>query len=166
MTTDHLKIPKTLKEVILWVHPEGRVVGSLFLREQSVHHAGAEEPLEVLNQGEHFVVLQREEPTELRFYNRASIIRVEYPGDKPPCDGAQGTKALPCQLNMMDGSLIAGTICEPLPPDHSRLFDYLNRDPDRFIRIYLDEQTVCLVNKAYIIQVSPPPGETWLAETE
>ncbi len=161
MTKDRLKIPKKLKEVTLWVHPEGRVVGSLFLREQSVNHAGEEEPLEVLNQAEHFIVLQRDQPEELRFYNRASIIRLEYPGDPTPCQAGGDIAPLPCQLHMMDGSLIGGTICEPLPPDHSRLFDYLNRDSDRFLRMYVDEATVCLVNKSYIIQVSAAKGETW-----
>ena len=165
MSKDHLKIPKKLKEVTLWVHPEGRVIGALFLREQSVHHAGEEDPLEVLNQPEHFVVLQRDRPEELRFYNRASIIRVEYPGAWPSDDAEAKATPLPCQLHMMDGSLIAGTIHEPLPPEHSRLFDYLNRSSERFARIYLDDQTTCLVNKAYIIQVSAPEGETWRWES-
>lgn len=162
---DRLKIPKKLKEVTLWVHPLGRVVGSLFLREQSVDHAGEEEPLEVLNRSDHFIVLHRDSPEELRFYNRASIIRVEYPAaDTPPCKPHGTTEVLPCQLHMMDGSLIAGTICEPLPPDHARLFDYLNRDVERFIRIYLDDSVVCLVNKSYIIQASPAKGDTWSTE--
>lgn len=164
MSSDRLRIPKKLKQVTLWVHPLGPVIGSLFLREQSVKHAGEEEPLEVLNQVEPFVVLQRDEPDELRFYNRGSIIRVEYSGEIPGPETARHMTALACQLHMMDGSLLKGTIYEQLPPDHSRLFDYLNQDSERFIRMYVDESTICLINKSYIIQVNAAKGESWNSE--
>ena len=32
MQPESLKVPKRLKQVRLWVHPEGGVVGNLFLR--------------------------------------------------------------------------------------------------------------------------------------
>ena len=83
MLRDRLKIPKKLKLVTLWVHPEGRVVGSLFLRPQSANRAGEEEPLEVLNTADPFLVLKRDQPDELRFYNKSSVVRVEYDDDGP-----------------------------------------------------------------------------------
>ena len=54
----------------------------------------------------------------------------------------------------MDGSLIDGEIIEVLHPDHARLYDYLNQAEDRFIRLYIGETQVCMVNKNYIIQVT------------
>ena len=84
MLRDQLKIPKKLKLVTLWVHPEGRVVGSLFLRPQSANRAGEEEPLEVLNTADPFLVLKRDQPDELRFYNKSSVVRVEYDDDPAP----------------------------------------------------------------------------------
>lgn len=148
MSNDTLKVPKRRQPVTLWVHPEGRVLGSLFLREQSPNHAGPEQPLEVLNQCMPFVVIQRQQPDELRFYNMRAIIRVEYPADAEP---ATETPALDCQLQMMDGSLIRGQIREQLPPDQARLLDYLNRSDECFIKLIMEEGTVYLVNKAYII---------------
>ena len=50
MSTDILKVPKLKQQVSLWVHPEGQVIGSLFVREQSPEHAGPETASEVLNQ--------------------------------------------------------------------------------------------------------------------
>ena len=41
MSSDDLKVPKLKQKVTLWVHPEGQVVGSLFVREHSPDHAGA-----------------------------------------------------------------------------------------------------------------------------
>lgn len=150
MDTDLLRIPKILKPVTFWVHPEGRVLGCIFLRQQSALHAGEETPLEALNHPEPFIVLKRENPKEVRFYNRKSIIRVEYEGRDYQI--ATAIKPLSCNLHMMDGSLITGSIHEPLHPNKARLLDYLNKQEDTFIKIRASERTV-LINKTYIIHV-------------
>ena len=152
MSNDILKVPKIRKQVTLWVHPEGRVVGSLFLRTQGVERAGEQEPLEVLNQDQNFLVVQLRDPYELRFYNRRSIIRVEY--EEAPGRALAEVKPLPCELHMMDGSLISGLIKEPLPPDRSRLFDYLNRTDERFLKVHVEGGMVYLVNKTYILHAT------------
>ncbi len=150
MHEDSLKVPKILKNVVLWVHPEGRVLGSLYLRQQSMQHAGQETVLEALNKKEPFVVFKRFEPNELRFYNRKSIVRVEYSGREYQV--ARSIKPLNCQLQLMDGALFKGTIQEPLHPNQARLLDYLNKNDDTFIKLHVDELTV-LINKSYITHV-------------
>jgi hypothetical protein len=152
MTTynELLKVPKTLKQVTLWVHPEGRDIGSIFLRQHSINHAGSEQPLEALNRSDAFIAVQRENPDEMRFYNRKSIIRVEYEGKDKQI--ATAIKPLPCHLHMMDGSLISGLIEEPLHPNQARLLDYLNKPEDNFIKMSVDGNTL-LINKSYIIHV-------------
>ena len=157
MATDLLKIPKIKRQVSMWVHPEGQVIGSLFLREQSVNHAGVEEPIEVLNKDKAFIVLDREE-SQVRFYNRNAIIRVEYEETRPTPGPEQ--KIIPCQLTMMDGALFNGEIRETLAPDRARLFDYLNHEQARFIKLYTDTNQICLVNKSYIINVATEASNT------
>jgi len=153
MHRDRLKIPKRLKQVTMWVHPEGRVVGSLFVRPQSVSTPGEEEPLEVLNTGDPFLVLKREELEELRFYNKSSVVRVEYDEDKPlPLPNIE---PMPCTIHLMDGSIIAGAIRRALPPDRSRLFDYLNLQEELFVKIYCNDGSICVLNKSYIACVTP-----------
>ena len=150
MNNEHLIVPKSLKPVVFWVHPEGQVPGHLYLRKHSTQHAGEELPLEALNHTEPFIVFKRTNPDELRFYNRKSIIRVEYSGlDKQK---TRAIRPLPCHLQMMDGSLISGTIEEPMHPNKARLLDYLNNPDDTFIKLHVDGNTV-LVNKSYIIHV-------------
>jgi hypothetical protein len=61
-------------------------------------------------------------------------------------------RPLPCVLQMMDGSLINGTIEEPLHPNRARLLDYLNNPDDTFIKLHMEGNTT-LVNKSYIIHV-------------
>ena len=151
MSTDILKVPKLKQQVSLWVHPEGQVIGSLFVREQSPEHAGPETASEVLNQDAPFIVLQKDNPDELRFYNRNSIIRVEY---KSQSESTDNTTQLSCSLNMMDGSLIEGTTRENLPPDYSRLFDYINQENSHFIKLYFADNEICLVNKSYIVNIT------------
>ncbi|HEY5604081.1 MAG TPA: hypothetical protein VIM41_13325 [Gammaproteobacteria bacterium] len=150
MESELLIVPKLPRAVTFWVHPEGRVLGSIFLRRQSVHHAGQETPLEALNHPEPFIVFQRENPDQLRFYNRKSVIRVEYQGKDH--DVATAIKPLSCQLSLMDGSCLSGSIREPLHPNRARLLDYLNKRADQFIKLQVDDNTV-LVNKNYIIHV-------------
>ena len=153
MLREGLKIPKKLKLVTMWVHPEGQVVGSLFVRPQSVSTSGEEEPLEVLNTGDPFLVLKREELEELRFYNKSSVVRVEYDEDKPM--SLPDIEPLQCTIHLMDGSVIAGSIRRALPPDRSRLFDLLNLHEELFVKIYCEDGTVCVLNKSYIACVTP-----------
>jgi hypothetical protein len=153
MPRDLLKIPKTLKEVRLWVHPEGRIIGSLFVRTQSTSMAREEEPVELLNRPEPFVVLHVGERETVRFYNKASVVRVEY-RDEQPLDLPE-MASLHCGLHLMDNSTMEGHIRKPLPPDRARLFDYLNLTDERFVKVELGDGDICLVNKAYIVSVTP-----------
>jgi hypothetical protein len=153
MLREHLKIPKNLRKVTLWVHPEGLVVGSLFLRLQSANMPGEEDPLELLNTEDVFLVVKIEQPDELRFYNKSSVLRVEY--DEDTSAPFLMSEPLQCTLHLMDGSFISGIIRKPLSPDRSRLFDFLNLRQEQFMKIRSDDGRVCIVNKSYIVSVTP-----------
>jgi len=153
MYPQSLKIEKKLREVTLWVHPEGLVVGSVFVRLQSPDSSIEEDPAEVLNAPEDFLVLRRDPEREIRFYNKNSIVRVEYDAEEQIT--FPDVKPLDCTLRMMDGSHIQGSIRKPLPPDRARLLDYLNRDEERFVKVDTPEGRVYLVNKPYIVCAFP-----------
>ncbi|MFW5452310.1 hypothetical protein [Thioalkalivibrio sulfidiphilus] len=155
MDSEALKIPKKLKHVRLWVHPEGPVVGAIFLHCQSDHHEGEERPEEAMNGPEPFFVFRGGSDDDLRFYNKHAVVRLEYtpePGQGVP----EGSVALRTRLHLMDGSTLEGVIREMLVPEHARLFDYVNIFEDRFVRLFMDDDaTITLVNKAYIVRVTP-----------
>jgi len=153
---DELIVPKQRREVRLWIHPEGRVVGSLFVR-AATDTEPEQRIAESLNEGQPFIALMRENPKELRFYHRASILRVESSSSPPPA----GERVIEhrCELGMMDGSFITGTLTRPSPPDRSRLFDFLNRGEERFLEVFLDDGTTLVINKAYVIFVRPTDEE-------
>jgi len=144
-----LKIPKVQQRVTLWVHPEGRVIGSLYLTQSDELN---EQPADLLNQKKAFLVVNREDPNELRFYNRNTIIRVEYEASPESVTepDSEEIHVIPCQLHMMDGSLISGEIREQMPADYPRLFDYLNQQDCRFVKLQVDSNMVYLVNKSYV----------------
>lgn len=147
MGSDKLVVPKQLSQVTLWVHPEGIVEGALFV---SIEHdpSHPEDPAQVLNHTSPFIVVRRENPDELRFYNKSSIVRVHYRANESTTPDLQ---PLRCTLHMMDGSLLRGEIRRELPPDRSRFYDFLNLEKERFAKLYLEEDQVCLVNKSYIV---------------
>lgn len=155
MAVKPLRIAKARRQVSMWVHPEGLVKGAIFVA-IGQDNSSQEDPRNVLNADKPFLVLYREQPEEVRFYNRSAIVRVEFEGDRPTDDA---TTVIPSRVHMMDGSMIEGDIIEVLPADHSRLYDYLNQAQERFIRIFTDNSQICMVNKHYIIQVTTP-GES------
>ena len=143
-----LKIPKREQSVALWTHPDGLVHGAIYLQIADTDGACAEDPWAVMNGPEDFLVVRRRDPDELRFYNKASLIRVEY--DENELYVAEAGKDLPCRVHLMDGSLIDGTMRKSLPPERSRLYDYMNTDNPRFLKLYVEGASVCLINKSYV----------------
>ncbi len=147
-----LRVPKKLKEVMLWVHPSGPVVGAIFLSSHG-ERGGTQDPLDVMNHAQPFVVLSREDTDETFFYNKNSVVRVEYADRQAPEPAS--SVALACRLHMMDGSIIDGLIREALPPENCRLLDYMNIVDAKFIKLHVDGHYRCLVNKSYIVRIVP-----------
>jgi hypothetical protein len=147
------QIPKALRQVTLWIHQEGRVIGSLFLSLHTKSGAGLEDPFDALHEPTPFLALQCTAPHGLRFYNKQAIVRVEYQEEE--ASSWESATMLCCQLSMMDGSRLEGTVRHPLPPSRARLYDYLNMTEERFAKLYMEDGSVCLVNKSYIVCVSP-----------
>lgn len=151
MIDDSFKILKREEPVTLWVHPDGPVKGAFFLQEQSDRSDRPEHPIEVLNRDHPFVVLHCHDPDETRFYGKRAIVRVHH---EPMTGETESTDltVIPCEFRLMDGSSVAGEIREFLLPEHRRLFDYLNQRGEPFLRVHLEDDSICLINKAYIVQ--------------
>ena len=152
MDDNSLKIPKKPMPVTLWVHPEGRVVGSIFL-----HLPGAdatmEQPVDVMNEKTDFLAVQREAPDGVVFYNKGSIVRLDYwdAGEASCADG----QPLPCRMLMMDGSVIDGALSKAAPVERSRLYDCMNDPSERFLKLRTGANEIVLVNKSYVVSISP-----------
>jgi hypothetical protein len=151
VTVAQLRIPKKQQPISLWIHPEGQILGAVFVQIPTANDAATENPCDVLNNQAPFLVVMRDDLGGPRFYSKRSVVRVEYYG-KPPEEA--GLTRIGCRLLLMDGSFLEGDIIEGLPSDHSRLFDYLNQEDQRFVRIYAPGERIWMVNKAYVVHLS------------
>jgi hypothetical protein len=149
-----LKIPKLEKPLRIWAHPDGLVLGSIFLHMPEPDRPQGEDPWTVMNDAADFLVVRLSEPDAIRFYNKASLIRIEYSEDDLYV--SDSGKDLPCRVHMMDGSIIDGAMRKALPPERSRLYDYMNTDNPRFLKLHVDGKTVCLINKSYVGYIATP----------
>ncbi|MGH8502845.1 MAG: hypothetical protein ACREVE_10330 [Gammaproteobacteria bacterium] len=172
MNNDTLKIPKKLQQLELYVYPDGKVIGSIYLHLQSSRHTGEEKPEEMVNQPEPFLVVRCKEPDSFRIYNKKFIIWIKYHNNEQAQESTAlmrlgpdrhmldlsaemaGFVRLNCQLYLVDRSKLSGVIEEFLPPGHQRLFDFVNNNASAFVKLYLESGEICLVNKAYIVRLS------------
>ena len=146
------KIPKTLRPVTLWVHPEGQVLGSLFLHMPTNELVDGEQPVDALNEPGDFLPIKRDENDGVRFYNKSAIVRVSF-WDEGRRYADQG-RPQPCRLTLMDGTVLYGEVCKAAPEERSRLYDYLNDSHERFFELHGGSGEVILVNKSYVVSFS------------
>ena len=146
-------VPKALKRVRMWIHPEGQVLAGIYLISERPGEIPAELPIELLNKPQPFFACQCGGSEDLRFYNKNALVRMEYEADTE--DAMPADVSLNGEFSLMDGSAFTGAIRENLPPDRRRLLDYLNVHVERFIRIFVDDGKVVLLNKAYIVRAIP-----------
>ncbi len=156
-----LQVPKKQMPVTLWVHPEGQVLGAIFLHLPHPDQAAGEQPWDVLNEAADFIVVKRDSPEELCFYNKRSIVRVEFWGGG---DESAGGRPLACRINLMDGSVLDGQIVKALPQGRSRLYDYMNDPAERFLKLCLPGGGVVLLNKNYVVSILPLQPEALAAQ--
>ena len=154
MDHNSLVIPKKQVPVTLWVHPEGRVQGSMFVHTTGSDSTREEQPSDVINEAGDFVVIEREDLDETRFYNKSSIVRLHFQDEarSPVNEGRPQS----CRITMMDGSLIEGEICKATPVERSRLYDYMNDTGERFLKVRSGGAEVLLINKSYVVYISAP----------
>ncbi|OBS09633.1 hypothetical protein [Acidihalobacter prosperus] len=146
-------VPKALKQVRMWIHPEGQVLAGIYLVSDHPGELPAELPIDLLNQPAPFLACQCH-GGELRFYNKNALVRMEYESEDESLRAAD--VVLRGEFGLMDGSVFVGAIRENLPPERRRLLDYLNVNVERFIRVFLEEEArVALINKAYIVRAIP-----------
>jgi hypothetical protein len=163
MDDSSLKVPKQQIPITLWIHPEGFVLGSMFVHLPGADALHAEQPWDVINEPADFVAIKRDDPDEVRFYNKSSIVRMQYASEATPA--SHDGQPLSCQITMMDGSLIDGEICKATPVERSRLYDYMNDTGERFLKLRAGGE-VLLVNKSYVVYIRASDAQEHGSEHE
>jgi hypothetical protein len=146
---DELRVPKhkTAVDVIL---PGGAVRRmALFLAEAAPDHAGPEVPLDLLNGRDDFIPAFDEAAGGMSFLHRPGVpvVRVARALDATEEDVTLPTEH-DVEVQLTDGTALAGLVSYVRPADRTRLVDVLN-EPHPFFRLLLGDQ-VAYVNKRHV----------------
>lgn len=151
---EELRVPKRRVpvEVVLPGGAARRV--ALFLAEAAPGHDGPERPSDLLNGAGTFVPALDEDGGEMTFLHRGSIALARVPPDAEPEPG--GGFTIPTEheveVRLLDGTRLGGLVTYVLPPERSRLGDFLCQ-PEPFFRL-LERGGVTLVGRAHVASVS------------
>jgi hypothetical protein len=152
---DDLRVPKRRveAEVLLAGGATRRV--AVFLADTAPGHAGGERLSDLLNGREDFIPAFDVALGAITFLNRTGVILARVDG--PVESEREGDVTIPSEheveIALLDGSSLRGLVSYILPPDRSRLNDFLNASPP-FFRL-LEPGAVALVNKRHVARVVP-----------
>lgn len=146
---DELRVPKHKTEVEVLL-PGGAVRRmALFLAEAAPDHAGPEVPLDLLNGRDDFIPALDAAAGAMTFLHRPGVpvVRVAR-----ALDAAEEEVTLPTEheveVQLVDGTTLAGLVSYVRPADRTRLVDVLN-EPHPFFRLLQGDQ-VAYVNKRHV----------------
>lgn len=154
---DEHRVPKRRVSIEIAIAHAGRRSVSVFLSEFASHHAGPERVSDLLNGDADFIptVVQGSDTTT--FFQRLGLLCAWV----APDEEAQATEGPPptehgLELTFSDGTVIRGQVGYVLPPERSRLIEFLNEAPAFFRLLAADR--VALINKRHVTQVVPLDG--------
>ena len=130
--------------------------GQLYVMERVSQHDGPETVLEMLNRQEAFFAFRPEAGAELLLVSKMHAVSVSLDSQAPIADPARlsAAKLLGLEIVLAGGSMLSGWASAELPPEHSRLLDYLNASLDPFFALWTHASTH-YVNRAHVLYARP-----------
>ncbi|HUL02919.1 MAG TPA: hypothetical protein VLV16_06780 [Gemmatimonadales bacterium] len=128
--------------------------GQVFVAERVPQHDGPETVLEMLNRPEPFFAFRPEETSKgdaFIFISKVQAVSVAQHRQAPISDPARlsAAKLIGLELVLADESTLAGWASVELPPEQSRLLDYLNASNDPFFAVWTHAATH-YVNRGHV----------------
>ncbi|WP_373048879.1 hypothetical protein [Vulgatibacter sp.] len=150
-----LRVPKQRVEVEVLLPGGGTRKVAVFLSEFASGHAGGERLSDLLNGSAAFFPAVEEGSDEIAILNRTAIAvaRVASSVERDIASEFTLPTEFEVEITLVDGSSLTGLISFVMPPERSRLIDFLNDGPP-FFRV-LQEDCVSLVNKRHVALVAP-----------
>lgn len=151
--SDELKVPKRRAQVEVLVPGGAARQVTMFLAEFASTHSGHERVSDLLNASEgEFLAVVDAASDAVQFLNRQSVAAARVSSEWESDENLAGGEEHQVEIALIDGSELRGTVRYVMPPERSRLNDYLN-DAQPFVRLAQDEK-VTLVNKRHIARVA------------
>ncbi len=126
---------------------------TVFLAEAAQGHAGGERLSELLNGASDFLPALEAETGEMTFLNRDAVMIAEASAEaeRSGADELTIPTEHAVEITLTDGRRLRGHVTFVLPPDRSRLADFLN-DGTLFLPLHA-ESRVLLVHKRHVTRV-------------
>lgn len=119
-----------------------------FLRQQAEEHSGRELIIDLLNSKAGFIACDDYLTKEILFVNKSRIMCLELEG-QDLLEETLLSPAISVRLELTNGEVLEGVFLVELPPERSRLSDYLNFTP-QFLYLCREEGDLIL-NKSYVL---------------
>ena len=124
-----------------------RMEVNFFLREFAEEHSGRELILDILNSHASFISIEHFENQGIVFVNKGRIMCVELP-ERDLLEQSMRSPQSHVSVELLNGEILSGSFFIEMPPERSRMSDYLNFTP---MFLYLcREQGDIILNKDYI----------------
>ena len=151
---EELRVPKRRVSVEVGLAGGGTRRVAVFLAEFASNHSGAERLSDLLNGGGDFIPAFDEEAGVMSFVNRAGVAfaRASRAVEAEATDDITIPTEQPVEITLADGRTLRGLVSYVLPPERSRLVDFLNEGPPFFA--LLEEDAVVLVNRRLASRVA------------
>lgn len=147
--TDELKVPKRRAQVEVLLPGGAARQVTVFLAEYAPRHSGPERLSDLLNAHDDFVPALDVATDTMTFLNRHTIAAARVAREMELADEGDAHEV---EITLVDGTTLRGSVTFLMPPDRSRLLDYLNDAPP-FVRL-AETERVSLVNKRHIARVA------------
>ena len=151
--TNELRVPKRRAQVEVIIPGASPRKVTMFLAEFASGHAGHERLSDLLNaeEGEFVPAVDAESDTMI-FLNRESIAAASISREWEVDEDLVSAEEHEVEVWLIDGTSLRGTLHFVLPPDRSRLLDFLN-GAQAFLRLWHGDQ-VTVVNKRHVARVA------------
>src|SRR5215472_12044088 len=151
---DELRVPKRRTPVEIQLHGGAVHRVAVFLGDFAHDHAGPERLSDLLNGPGNFVPAYDLDSDAMTFLNRTGVAVARLIGYVEP--DATDEHTLPTEhdveIVLQDGTKLRGLVSYVLPPEHSRLIDFLN-DAPAFFRL-LEQGKLALINKRHVARIA------------
>ncbi len=137
---DTYQIPKVRIEVILTIHHDVTMKGSVFLSENLFSYTGAPRLEDFLNLREERFFPFKHEGGDFRLVNKRQVVYLKSSEKNPP-DASLMPDPLEIEIVFSNGDELEGLIYPNLPKDTMRASDFLNQK-EMFLPLYSGDQKI------------------------
>jgi hypothetical protein len=145
-----VRIEKLKRQATLYRSDGWKVDVYFFLRQAAEEHSGREVLLDILNSKASFVPVQGFQADEFFLVNKEEIMCLELEERDLP-EQTMLAPEIAVQVELTFGKILDGNFFLDMPPERSRLSDYVNFSP-QFLYLCREEGDI-IVNKAYLFTV-------------